>query len=97
MISLRTDHAENYRRIGELWLLSDERSLKEEALVHTLDEVVDGPTSLRDLAALSALAQRDRQGVRELGSNAGLIDVLENTGLLFSPLLWDVSPKKLPP
>jgi len=91
----RLNHGENYRRIGELWLANTHRTDKEDALIQTMETVIQTPTEYRQLGALHGLAKSDRIGVIELGSNAGLIDSLEPQGLFFSPLLWDVNPKKL--
>lgn len=92
----RINHADNYQRLGELWLHHDTRTPKEEALIYTLDEVVKAPTTLSSIQSLSDLTKNDRGAVIELGSNAGLIDsVDEEQNIYYSPLLWDVSPGKL--
>lgn len=91
----RLNHAENYKRVGDLWLANNRRTVKEEAIIYTLDEVVRGPTDPRKIDPLHALKTADREAVIELGSNAGVIDFLEPNGLLYSPLLWDVSRAKL--
>ncbi len=92
----RLNHADNYRRIGELWLTRDHRTHKEEALIHTLERVVQVPTEIDAIDALRGLKKQDRDSVLELGSNAGVIDsVDEDRRVYYSPLLWDVSPKKL--
>lgn len=91
----RLDHADNYRRIGDLWL-SVNRSPKEEALIYALDTVIQAPTDLAMIEALRALKKPDRDAVLELGANAAIIDsVDEERRVYYSPLLWDVSPKKL--
>ena len=92
----RLIHAENYRRIGELWLSRDQRSPKEEALIYTLDRVIQSPAVVDQIDALQNLKRPDRDAVLELGGNAGIVDsVDEEKRIYYSPLLWDVSPKKL--
>jgi len=92
----RLVHADNYRRIGELWLNRDKRSVKEESLIYTLDRVIQSPTEVDQIDALRNLKIPDRDAVLELGGNAGIIDsVDEEKRIYFSPLLWDVNPKKL--
>ena len=92
----RLNHADNYQRIGELWLTRDHRSHKEEALVHTFDKVVQSPIDISKLDALRELEKSDRAAVLELASNAGIIDsVDEASRIYYSPLLWDVNRSKL--
>ncbi len=93
----RLVHADNYRRIGELWLSRDYRSHKEEALIYSLDKLVEAPAELAELDALHDLKKpEERAAVLELGANAGIIDSLDGEKTVFySPLLWDVSPKRL--
>ena len=92
----RLVHADNYRRIGELWLSRDHRSPKEESLIYTLDRVIQAPTEVDQIDALRDLKKSDREAVLELGRNAGIIDsVDEENRIYYSPLLWDVSPRKL--
>ena len=91
----RLDHAENYRRLGSLWVAERNKTSKEEALIHTLDRVVERPTSLDNLDTLGNLGKRERSAVLEVGKNAGVLDVLEQQGYYYSPMLWDVDPKKL--
>lgn len=92
----RLNHADNYRRVGELWLIGDNRSHKEEALIYTLDKVIHAPATLETIDALSGLKRADRDALLELGSNAGIIDSVDaKKRIYYSPLLWDVSPKKL--
>jgi predicted DNA-binding transcriptional regulator AlpA len=92
----RVVHADNYRRIGELWLTRDYRTPKEEALIDTLDRVIERPTDAETIDALRNLKKPERSAVLELGKNAGIIDsVDEAQRIYYSPLLWDVNPKKL--
>jgi hypothetical protein len=92
----RLVHAENYKRIGELWLRSDQRNAKEESLIFTLDRVIRAPADVGKIDALQNLGKPDREAVLEMGSNAGIVDsVDENKRIYYSPLLWDVAPKKL--
>jgi len=92
----RLNHADNYRRIGDLWLSRDYRTRKEEALIYTLDMVVQAPAELSTIDALHALKRLDRDAVLELGSNAGIIDTAdEERRIYYTPLLWDVCPKTL--
>ena len=41
------------------------------------------------------LGKTERTAVLEVGENAGVLDILEQQGLYYSPMLWDVDPKKL--
>ncbi|MGH9444351.1 MAG: helix-turn-helix transcriptional regulator [Terriglobia bacterium] len=92
----RINHSDNYRRVGELWLSRNERTEKEDAIIHTLDSIVETPKAISDLAALLSLKKNDRSAVLELGTNAGILEsVDEARNVYFSPLLWDVNPKKL--
>lgn len=92
----RVIHSENYRRIGELWLQREYRTPKEEALIYTLDKVIDRPTDTDLIDALRTLKKPDKSAVLELGRNAGIIDsVDESNRTYYSPLLWDVNRKKL--
>jgi hypothetical protein len=92
----RLNHADNYRRVGELWLNRSCRTPKEEALIYTIDQVVQAPAEVDQIDALHDLKRPDREAVLELGASSALIDsVDEARRIYFSPLLWDVSPKKL--
>jgi hypothetical protein len=92
----RLDHSDNYRRIGELWLSRNHRTHKEEAIIHTLDAVIDAPMAISALAPLHGLKKDDLSAVLELGGNAGIIDSVDDAKkVYYSPLLWDVNPKKL--
>lgn len=92
----RIDHSDNYRRVGELWLSRDHRTHKEEAIIHTLDAVIDAPKAIGDLDPLHGLKKEERSAVLELGSSAGIIDSVDPARkFYYSPLLWDVNPKKL--
>lgn len=92
----RIDHSDNYRRVGELWLSRDHRTHKEEAIIHTLDAVIDAPQAISDLDPLHGLKKDELSAVLELGSNAGIIDSVDPAKkFYYSPLLWDVNPKKL--
>ena len=91
----RLNHADNYKRIGELWVNSNTKTAKEEGLIYTLDQVVERPAPLSRLSALGNLEKHERKAVLELGQNAGVLDVLDQQETYFSPLLWDVDPKKL--
>jgi len=92
----RVVHADNYRRIGELWLTRDYRTPKEEALIDVLDRVIERPTDAETIDTLRNLKKPERSAVLELGKNAGIIDsVDEAQRIYYSPLLWDVNPKKL--
>lgn len=91
----RLNHSENYQRIGAQWSATKQRTPKEEALIYTLERVVEQPSAIRDLDALGNLGNTERKAVLEVGENAGVLDVLEQQGLYYSPMLWDVDPKKL--
>ena len=92
----RLNHADNYRRIGELWADGDQRSPKEGSLIHTLDTIIELPTDISSISPLRELRKVDREAVLELGTNAGIMDsVDEDRRIYYSPLLWDVHPKKL--
>jgi hypothetical protein len=92
----RLDHSDNYRRMGEIWLSRGGRTHKEEAIIHTLDSVIETPRDISTLDSLHSLKKSDLSAVLELGTNAGIIEsVDEQKRIYFSPLLWDVSPKKL--
>lgn len=92
----RLDHSDNYRRVGELWLSREHRTHKEEAIIHTLDQVIEIPKAISALDPLLALKKDDLSAVLELGSNAGIIDSVDAAKkVYYSPLLWDVNPKKL--
>lgn len=92
----RLDHADNYRRIGELWLHGEDKSHKEEALIYTFDEVVQEPTEIVRVDAIRELNKVDRGAVIELATNAGVWDsVDESRRIYYSPLLWDVNRDKL--
>ena len=92
----RLDHSDNYRRVGEIWLSRSERTAKEEALIHTLDSVVEGPREIGQLDVLRGLKKPDLAAVLELGTNAAILDAVdEEKSVYYSPLLWDVNPKKL--
>jgi predicted DNA-binding transcriptional regulator AlpA len=92
----RLNHADNYGRLGEIWLGETNRSQKEQALIYTLDQVIQAPADIRSIDALSSLGKLDREAVLELGGNAGIIDAVDSGKLIYySPLLWDVDPKKL--
>lgn len=92
----RLDHSDNYRRIGELWLSEKHRTHKERAIIHTLDSVIDAPVTISSLDVLDGLKKDDLSAVLELGSNAGIIDSVDDARkVYYSPLLWDVNPKKL--
>lgn len=91
----RIDHADNYRRLGSLWVSKTDKTEKEEALVHTLDVVVERPTALSNLDALGNLTKGERAAVLEVGHNSGVLDVLPQQRLYYSPMLWDVDPHRL--
>src|ERR1700733_8076008 len=92
----RLDHSDNYRRLGELWLSRDHRTHKEEAIIHTLDAIIEAPMAISALAPLHGLKKDDLSAVLELGGNAGIIDSVDAAKkVYYSPLLWDVNPKKL--
>ena len=92
----RLNHADNYQRVGELWLARDQRSHKEEALVHTFDKVVQSPVDVRTIDVLRELNKTDRAAVLELASNAGILDSVDEANrIYYSPLLWDVNRDKL--
>lgn len=92
----RIDHSDNYGRVGELWLLRSHRTPKEQAIIHTLDAVIDSPRAIKALDPLHGLKKTDLSAVLELGSNAGIIDTVDPAkAFYYSPLLWDVSPNKL--
>lgn len=90
----RLDHAGNYNRLGESWVNTQNRSPKEQALVHALDLVIDVPAAPNDIDALTNLDRDDRAAVLELAKNAAVLDEVSGSDLLYSPLLWDVDPKK---
>ena len=56
----RLDHADNYRRIGELWVSSGHRTAKEEALIYTLDTLIQAPTEVSEIEPLQAVGKGDR-------------------------------------
>lgn len=92
----RLDHSDNYRRMGEIWLSRGERTHKEEAIIHTLDSMIEAPRDISTLDSLHSLKKSELSAVLELGTNAGIIESVDDKGkIYFSPLLWDVSPKKL--
>lgn len=91
----RLNYADNYRRIAEVWDGTSGKTAKEEALVYTLDQVIQSPANPASIDALTSLQKSERDAVIEVGSNAGVIDTLEDVNLLYSPLLWDVNPKRL--
>ncbi len=92
----RLNHADNYRRVGELWLMKGDKSHKEEALVHTFDEIVQSPRDITTIDAFRDLNSNDRTAVLELATNAGVMDSVDDGGRVFySPLLWDVNRDKL--
>ncbi len=90
----RLDHAANYRRVADVWTSRDTTD-KERALVATLDRLVDAPSSLTKLTELTGLTPDERNAVLEVGANSALIDKLDQQEVFFTPLLWDVEPKKL--
>lgn len=91
----RVIHGENYRRIGERWLQLH-RTPKEEALISTLDKVIDCPTDTDSIEGLRALKKPDKSAVLELGRNAGIIDSVDQSNrIYYSPLLWDVNREEL--
>jgi hypothetical protein len=92
----RLNHADNYRRIGDLWLAGDDKTHKEEALIYTFDEVVQSPQEIAKIGAIRDLNRTDRNAVIELAINAGIWDsVDEAKRVYYSPLLWDVNRSKL--
>jgi hypothetical protein len=91
----RLNHAENYRRVGDLWLVGKDHSQKEEAIIHALDQVVSSPAELNTVDPLRQLPPSDRNAVLEVGGNAGILEVIQDRQILYTPLLWDVNPKKL--
>jgi len=90
----RLDHVANYERLGESWVSSKKRSEKEEALVHGLDKVIELPVAAVDVDAFANLDAEDVEAVLELAKNAAILDTVSGD-ILYSPLLWDVDPKKL--
>ncbi|HWD39798.1 MAG TPA: hypothetical protein VG944_13190, partial [Fimbriimonas sp.] len=91
----RLDHAANYERLGESWELAKNRSHKEQALVHSLDSIILMPAIPKDVTALADLSADDLEAVLELAKNAAVLDSVNPSRLLYSPLLWDIDPKKL--
>jgi hypothetical protein len=92
----RVQHAENYRLIGELWLTRQHRTPKEDALISTLDKIIDHPIDLETIDSFHDLEKHDKSAIVELGKNAGILDsVDESNRIYYSPLLWDVNPKNL--
>lgn len=93
----RLDHGANYERLGSLWVSRRDRTEKEEALLSTLDRIVDAPADPSTLASLTGLPKDARGAVLEVGKSACVLDVITgSTGpMLFSPLLWDVDPSKV--
>lgn len=90
----RLDHSANYKRLGDSWAASRNRSAKEQALVHALDAIIDVPAAPDDVDALANLDDDDQSAVLELAKNAAVLDEVTGSALLFSPLLWDIDPKK---
>lgn len=90
----RLDHSANYRRLGESWSAAKNRSAKEQALVHALDTIIESPAAAEDVDALADLDDEDQGAVLELAKNAAVLDEVHGSDVLFSPLLWDVDPKK---
>jgi hypothetical protein len=90
----RLDHSANYRRLGESWSVAKNRSAKEQALVHALDAIIEAPMAPDDVDALTDLDDDDQSAVLELAKNAAVLDEITGSDLLFSPLLWDIDPKK---
>lgn len=90
----RLDHSANYKRLGESWAAAKGRSEKEQALVHALDTIIDAPAAPDDVDALANLGGKDQEAVLELAKNAAVLDAVTGSDLLYSPLLWDVDPKK---
>lgn len=92
----RLDHSDNYRRVGELWLSRGDRTHKEEAIIYTLDSVIESPKAISAIDPLLALKKDELSAVLELGTNAGIIDSVDAAKkVYYSPLLWDVNQKKL--
>lgn len=92
----RLDHSDNYRRVGDLWLSRTRRTHKEQAIIHTLDSLIESPKDISDLEPLLDLNKSDLAAVLELGTNSAIIESVDDQKrVYFSPLLWDVSPKKL--
>lgn len=91
----RVDHGLNFSRVGEVWQARGGKTDKEQALVATVDQLVDRPRRADQLAELSSLSPTERNAVLEVATNASVIDELPDQKVLFSPFLWDVSPQKL--
>jgi hypothetical protein len=92
----RLNHADNYKRVGELWLMRGGKSHKEDALVHTFDEIVQSPRDITTIDAIRELGRADRSAVLELATNAGVLDTVDEAKRVFySPLLWDVNRENL--
>jgi len=92
------DSGANYERLGEIWRLR-KPGRKERAAVALLDNLINVPSTLDDIPELDALAPDERKRVIEVAINACFIDVVdmeeESRPLYFTPILWDVDPKKL--
>ncbi|HZI08157.1 MAG TPA: hypothetical protein VEZ71_29325 [Archangium sp.] len=92
----RLDFAKNYARLGEVWEANGERTEKEIALTQALDQVITRPMPLSKLDSITALGKSDRAAVIEVAANAAVLDAIqEQDPIYYSPLLWEVDPKRL--
>ena len=90
------DFAENYERVGDLWI-ARKPDARETIAVGTLDELVDQPKHTAEIDAFSGIAPRDRDIVLQIMKNAHLVDPIDiGTGdpVLFAPMLWDIDPAR---
>jgi hypothetical protein len=93
----QVDFGSNYERLGEIWLLK-KPSAKERASIFLLNRLIDMPSSLDDIPELGELSGLDRKRVIEVAVNACFVDRIrleKGRYLYYTPVLWDVDPKRL--
>jgi len=90
------DFGENYERVGSFWMQGRPDS-REIMTVEALDELVDTPKHVSEIAAFSGAGKPERALVLEVTRNANLLQPISvGTGdpVLFAPMLWDVDPER---
>lgn len=90
------DFAENYERVGDLWIAKKPDG-REEMAVGALDELVEQPKTVDEIDAFSGANPRDLDMVMQITNNAHLVEPVDiGTGkpVLFAPMLWDVDPAR---